>query len=252
MKGCTDYTQEARNWVRSPQGPGKAKRIVLASLIGLIAVSAIVLFWPVPAEEGFAVIAEKEPESSAVATQVKTEQAAEEKAAVEKAAVLKEEEMKTLVVYVTGAVANPGGYELKEGDRLNDAIEMAGGLVEGSAQNYINLAAPLSDGAHIHVPFAKEIESGEAAQIAAGSTASAGGAQASGNNDQSAASSPVNINTANATELQTLPGIGAVTAKRIIDYREKYGSFKTIADIKKVSGIGDKKFEELANRICVL
>jgi len=246
MKGCTDYTQEARNWVRSPQGSGKAKRIVLASLIGLIAVSAVVLFWPVPAEEGFAVIAEKEPESSAVTTQVKTEQAVEEKAAV-----LKEEEIKALVVYVTGAVANPGVYELKEGDRLNDAIEMAGGLVEGSAQNYINLAAPLSDGAHIHVPFVKEIESGEAAQIAAGSTASAGGAQASGSNDQSAVSPPVNINTANATELQTLPGIGAVTAKRIIDYREKYGSFKTIADIKKVSGIGDKKFEELENRICV-
>ena len=242
MKGCTDYTQEARNWVRPPQRRRGLKNVVLLLLAVVITVGIVTVVMPGKPEETFSIASTKEAE--AVSNAASSEAMQDRSVPVY---ALQAEEKQKLIVYITGAVENPGVYELKEGDRLNDAVSLAGGLIEGSAANYVNLAASLKDGTHIHIPFISEIESGEAAKI------SAGGAFGSPEADPASPqqSKLVNINTATQAELETLPGIGAITAQRIIDYRNKYGAYKSIEDLKNVSGIGDKKFEDLADKVCI-
>ena len=246
MKGCTDYTEEARNWIRPQRKRGKVKSAALILLVVVIAVVATTALWPRQSEEGFNVANAKEQEKT-VETAPAQPEAVKEVTAPAKESV----ENRTLIIYITGAVEEPGVYELQIDDRLNDAIILAGGLAEGSATNYINLAAPLQDGTHIHIPYLSEIESGEAAQIAAngatGTTLPQNSADA-GNEQQDRL---VNINTAGQSELETLPGIGSVTAQRIVDYREKNGPFKSIEELKNISGIGEKKFEDLADKVCV-
>lgn len=138
-------------------------------------------------------------------------------------------------VYVTGAVANPGVYSLDEGLRVCDAVEAAGGLTEDADASTVNLARVLSDGEHIALPTKAEVET----TLAQGS---AGGA---------AASSLVNINTADASALETLSGVGSATAQAIISDREQNGPFSTIEDLMRVDGIGEKKFAKLKDSICV-
>ena len=127
-------------------------------------------------------------------------------------------------VYVTGAVANPGVYSLDEGLRVCDAVEAAGGLTEDADASTVNLARVLSDGA----------------QGSAGGTVGA-----------AVASSLVNINTADASALETLSGVGSATAQAIISDREQNGPFSTIEDLMRVDGIGEKKFAKLTDSICV-
>lgn len=138
-------------------------------------------------------------------------------------------------VYVTGAVANPGVYSLDEGLRVCDAVEAAGGLTEDADASTVNLARVLSDGEHIALPTKAEVETALAQR-------SAGGA---------AASSLVNINTADASALETLSGVGSATAQAIISDREQNGPFSTIEDLMRVDGIGEKKFAKLKDSICV-
>ena len=138
-------------------------------------------------------------------------------------------------VYVTGAVANPGVYSLDEGLRVCDAVEAAGGLTEDADASTVNLARVLSDGEHIALPTKAEVETA----LAQGS---AGGA---------VASSLVNINTADASALETLSGVGSATAQAIISDREQNGPFSTIEDLMRVDGIGEKKFAKLKDSICV-
>lgn len=141
-------------------------------------------------------------------------------------------------VYVTGAVANPGVYSLDEGLRVCDAVEAAGGLTEDADASTVNLARVLSDGEHIALPTKAEVETA-LAQGSAGGTVGA------------AASSLVNINTADASALETLSGVGSATARAIISDREQNGPFSTIEDLMRVDGIGEKKFAKLKDSICV-
>ncbi|WP_417331652.1 helix-hairpin-helix domain-containing protein [Gordonibacter urolithinfaciens] len=145
-----------------------------------------------------------------------------------------------LRVHVGGAVAAPGVYDLAEGARVLDAVEAAGGFAEGAARDALNLARTVSDGEQVVVPNEADIAAQEAASAGAGASAPAG-----------SASGKVNINTASATQLDTLPGVGASTAEKIVADREANGPFKTVEDLKRVSGIGDKKFAALADAICV-
>lgn len=138
-------------------------------------------------------------------------------------------------VYVTGAVANPGVYSLDEGLRVCDAVEAAGGLTEDADASTVNLARVLSDGEHIALPTKAEVETA----LAQGSAGGAG------------ASSLVNINTADASALETLSGVGSATAQAIISDREQNGPFSTIEDLMRVDGIGEKKFAKLKDSICV-
>lgn len=143
----------------------------------------------------------------------------------------------TIAVHVSGAVAAPGVYELEEGARVADAVEHAGGFLEGAAENALNLARVLNDGEQVVVPTAEEHAAQQSAVESAGGTASLGG--------------KVNINTASAEQLDTLPGVGESTAQKIIADREANGPFSSPEDLKRVSGIGDKKYAELADLITV-
>lgn len=144
---------------------------------------------------------------------------------------------KTIFVHVEGAVAAPGLFELSEGSRVYDAIQAAGGFTEDARHDAVNLARILSDGEQIIVPTTQTDDGSDATPSTAASPGTVAG--------------KVNINTADAATLDTLPGIGASTAAKIVADREANGPFKTIEDLKRVSGIGDKKFTKLEGCITV-
>lgn len=141
-----------------------------------------------------------------------------------------------LIVHVCGAVVNPGVFRLKEGDRVFDAISSSGGANGEANLDSLNLAAKLTDGQKVYVP-----KKGE--QVSASLSGSPSGSS------QQAESAPINLNTATAEELDSLPGVGEVLAQRIIEYRESKGNFSAIEDLRNVEGIGPKKFENIKNKV---
>jgi competence protein ComEA len=141
-----------------------------------------------------------------------------------------------LIVDVAGAVRRPGVYEFGEGDRVIDAIRAAGGATPKASLDALNLAAPLADGVQILVPVVAP-----AAAPPPGSGAVAGATPAA----------LVNVNTASATDLETLPGIGEVIAQRIVDYRTQNGPFAAVDDLLDVSGIGDAILGDIRDLVTV-
>jgi competence protein ComEA len=150
----------------------------------------------------------------------------------------------SVTVHVVGAVHRPGVYALAEGSRVRDALAAAGGCVGDAMLEAVNLARILADGEQVRIPTAEEVAAGAVASAAEG--APTGGAAPPG-----AAGGKVNINTASATELDTLPGVGPSTAQKIVDDRTANGPFKRIEDLMRVSGIGEKKFEALKDYVSV-
>lgn len=155
-------------------------------------------------------------------------------------------EIPPIIIHIAGAVKNPGVYRLKPTDRIVDAVEIAGGATEEANLDLINLAALLEDGQKIIVPYKTYSETGE--EINANAYNQVTNAYPS---SLASTSTKININTADVTGLQTLPGIGPVLSERIIEYRNQNGLFGVIDDIKDVSGIGEKKFEGIKDLICV-
>jgi competence protein ComEA len=137
-----------------------------------------------------------------------------------------------VLVDVAGWVRRPGVYEFSEGARVIDAIDAAGGARSGAVLEALNLAAPLTDGTQILVP-----REGQEGAAPAPVTGGAGGL--------------VNVNSAIATELEELPGIGEVIAQRIIDYRTENGPFATVDELVDVSGIGDAILESIRELVTV-
>ncbi len=154
-----------------------------------------------------------------------------------------EEEVEKIVVHIAGAVRKEGIVELNDGARIVDAINEAGGLDENADLTKVNLAFIISDGQKIYIPFI-----GEEAEI---STEGGENVIQDNNNEGSSNNSLININTANLSQLLELPGVGNSTAQKILDYRNENGKFKSIDDIKNVSGIGDSKFNNIKNYITV-
>lgn len=144
-----------------------------------------------------------------------------------------------IYVQISGEIKYPGVYEMENGDRVFQLVEKAGGLTENADLNSINLSKKLIDGEKVIIFAKKEINENSTNISQSGTTSS------------QTKSNLININTASKEELESLPGIGPTLAQRIIDYRETNGYFQTIEDIKKVSGIGDKKFEAIKNLITV-
>lgn len=145
-----------------------------------------------------------------------------------------------VIVDVKGAVKMPGVYEAKANDRVVDMINKAGGLMETADEAKINFAIRVEDEMVIYIPKIGE----EVAEIE--DVPTSGESTGQGKSD-----GKVNLNTANETELQTLPGIGPAKAAAIIEFRETNGPFKVIEDLKSISGIGDKTFEKLQDQIKV-
>lgn len=146
-------------------------------------------------------------------------------------------------VDVDGAVARPGVYRLKDGARVSQAIDAAGGLTADADVTWLNRASKITDGQKIYVPTVGEQQAAAAVGGAESSAATTPGAGSS--------SGLVNINTASAAELQTLSGIGPSMAQSIIDERTKNGAFASVDDLMRVSGIGEKKLAKIKDCICV-
>lgn len=159
------------------------------------------------------------------------------------------EETVYIMVHITGNIKNPGLVKLKEGSRIADAIESAGGTTSLADLSQINLAYILEDGQKIYIPsFEDTPTSSEYITTDPGENVLE---EDSLSTFSSSVSTPVNINTASQTQLETIPGIGPSTALKIISYRKENGPFQSVEDIKNVKGIGDSKFEEIKDSICV-
>lgn len=140
-------------------------------------------------------------------------------------------------VHICGAVNKPGVYELEEGSRVIDGINMAGGVNEEACPDAVNLAKEVSDGEKVYIPTKKE--------------ASDGVFETSNVELSLKGASKININTANEAKLCEITGIGATRAKAIIQYREGHGGFKSVEELKNVTGIGEKTFEKIKEEITV-
>ena len=152
-------------------------------------------------------------------------------------------ESEKIVIHITGEVEEEGVIELEKGARIADAIEMAGGTTEEADLSKVNLAYSLSDGQKLNIPNVNEKEQEDIVKDEPGNNIII-----EGNEEKEV---KININKATQTEIETLPGIGPSTALKIINYRNEHGKFKNIEDIKNVSGIGDSKFENIKEYICV-
>jgi len=133
-----------------------------------------------------------------------------------------------LVVHVVGAVRRPGLYRMAPPARVDDAVRRAGGATRKADLSLINLAAPLADGTQVVVPLRM--------------VASAGGAAAGGSGS---APGPVHLNTATLEQLDSLPGVGPVTAQKILDYRQKHGAFSSLDELDAIPGIGPARIAQL-------
>lgn len=142
-----------------------------------------------------------------------------------------------VVVHIAGAVVRPGVLRVPAGGRVIDAVDAAGGLTLDADAARVNLAAKLSDGQRVFVPRAGEAPPAEV-----------GGPGAVGPGD---AGMPVDLNTADARALESLPGVGPATAAAIIEHRTQRGPFRSVDDLRSVRGIGDAKLAQLRSRVTV-
>lgn len=143
---------------------------------------------------------------------------------------------KPIVVHITGAVPRPGVYALPQGARVQDVISAAGGFLAEAQKDDINLAALVEDGEKLDIPYiegASPVLATPEEQVVTTTT------------------ELIDINTASQSELESLPGIGPTTAKKIIEYRETNGPFLSIEDIINVSGIGPGTYERIKDLITV-
>ena len=155
--------------------------------------------------------------------------------ALDEGTLTKAETPRSITVYVTGEVKKPGLVTLTEGQRVADAVNAVGGVIETADIDRVNMAAFLEDGMQVRVPerIGRDAAHPQNAPI--------------GKNKEG----QINLNTASEKELQELPGIGPAMSARIIEYRETNGAFQNIEDIKKVRGIGNAKFEKLKDKVTI-
>ena len=154
-----------------------------------------------------------------------------------------EKDESKVTVDVKGAVVNPGVYTLKEGARVTDVIQEAGGMTEDADAKSVNLAASLSDEEVIYVANKDENVS-VLDQTSTGQVSDKGGQAVSKDGK-------INLNTATSEQLQTISGIGAKRTEDIIAYRESHGGFQSVDDLKNVSGIGDKTLDKIRESLYV-
>ena len=161
-------------------------------------------------------------------------------------------ESELVSVYVTGAVQHPGVYTAKATQRINDVVSLAGPKSDADLTK-LNLASHVADEMMIYVPKMGEQQSTNTSQGVQPSTPqpSGGVVIGSGGNLAGSTSSLIDINMADEKLLDSLPGIGPTLAARIVEYRQTKGPFKTIEEIKNVSGIGEKKFADIKDMITV-
>lgn len=212
---------------RSHSSRGQMKPTLAVGAVAVAVMAAIVVAAALGAFRGGVVI---ERESAPISTLSIT-------AATLSAASTPEPATDPVFVHIDGAVVAPGVYEMTGSlPRVNDAVMAAGGLAGDADTSALNLAAVLSDGEKIYVPRQGEVVAGQAS---------------SGADVGASSSGVININTATAEELDSLPGIGPSTAAAIVEDRERNGPFASPEDLMRVSGIGEGKFSKLKDQIRV-
>lgn len=169
-------------------------------------------------------------------------QTGEEETLAQETAPAPEQTSATICVYVCGEVMTPGVYSLPEGARIYEALALAGGLTTAADTGVVNQAQTLTDGMMVRIPAIGESSAPDPVQTADGTTVM---------NGTSGTSALVNINTADAAQLMTLPGIGEAKAAAILAFRDQHGSFASKEELKSVSGIGDAIYRNLESRIVV-
>ena len=140
----------------------------------------------------------------------------------------------TMVVHVAGEVRKPGVYELPAGSRVTDAVDRAGGVSAQGAPDAINLAAQLADGQQVIVPARAPGASGAAPAVT---------------DAAAAADAPISLGTATVEQLDTIEGIGPVTAQDIVDYRDEHGGLSSVDELDRISGIGPATMDALRDRL---
>lgn len=164
---------------------------------------------------------------------------APEAAALEPMQVSRSRSRAELVVHVVGAVRRPGLYRLREGARVADAVARAGGARTVADLAALNLAAPLVDGTQVLVP--RRVATAMPANGSGGTTATSG--------ESSPPAGKVSLSSATAEQLDALPGVGPVTAQKILDYRAEHGPFGSVDDLDAVPGIGPARIEQLRDLV---
>ena len=216
------------------------KKILIGIIIGIIVVGGVIAYYLMQNREGEYFKFEEELFEENIEAPKST--ANNENAEIENKV--------QIMVHIAGQVVNPGVISLNEGARIIDAINAAGGTTEEADLSKVNLAYILEDAQRIYIPSINEKENESYTSDGSGHTTIV----TSGSNARETTATEItkiNINTANETELQKIPGIGQSIASKIIAYRKENGKFNTIEDIKKVSGIGASKYNNIKNYICV-
>ncbi|PKQ15938.1 MAG: competence protein ComEA [Actinobacteria bacterium HGW-Actinobacteria-7] len=207
------------------------REVPASVVVAAVAVAAVVVFWAVwnwwPTPTQGAVEFEEGPVSVATETVAAVQPSAATTACV--------------VVHVVGCVRHPGVYELDAGSRVVDAVDAAGGSLPDAVLSAVNLARIVTDGEQIVVPDEDD-------RALTSSNSPPGGASSGG---ASAPQAQVNINTADAAALESLPGVGPSTAAKIVADRDANGPYASVDDLTRVSGIGPKKLEQLKGLACV-
>lgn len=208
------------------------KKLALAAGVVAVALLALFVVAALGGSRGGVVIEREKAPATAAAATTETSSAASTPESV----------AASIFVHIDGAVVAPGVYELTGSlPRVNDAVMAAGGLAEDADTSALNLAAVLSDGEKIHVPRQGEAVATEQTSSGSASRPDAG----------PSSSGVININTATAEELDSLPGVGPSTAAAIVEDRERNGPFASPEDLMRVSGIGEGKFSKLKDQIRV-
>lgn len=202
----------------------------------LLAVSFLLLGGCSSSEPQFVIASETESESTEQTTEVLPVVADEETEKTKKD-VTKEEDNKTILIYICGEVKKPGVYELPKGSRICDAVEIAGGMTKLASPNFWNLAEFLSDGQMLFFPTKEEADAQKKAiedlKVSSGQDAK------------------VRINSAEQSELETIPGVGPSRAKAILTYRREHGNFKSAEELMNISGIGEALFDRMRDYIVI-
>ena len=156
------------------------------------------------------------------------------------------EKEEKIIIHVTGAVKKNGIVEVREKARINDVIEAAGGVTKDADLTNVNLAYIVEDGQKIYIPSKSDKNTLEENKKIVSEEAGKNVTEEKNNSKKI-----VNINKAGLEELKTLPGIGESTALKILEYREKHGKFKSVEDLKKITGVGDSKLDTIKNIISI-
>lgn len=215
------------------------KKIVIFSILLIVSVSLVLFKENVNINDDVYVVSNsesKDKESILVKEDSKTKEINNKTEEIN----IKDENVnkKEITVYISGEVVNPGIVSIKNDKRLYDAVQELGGVTENADLNRINLAIKLNDEQHYIIPKIGEntgIEK-EAKYL---------------DEDKNDENKKININMADIQELDNLPGVGEATANKIVKYREEKSGFNSIEEIKNVNGIGDKKYEDIKDLICV-